>query len=701
MVGRIQVLILAAAWGVGLIGLFLLNRRYDLPHLLDWLVALARELTRSTPVGSAGLVRSAGGVILAAFIVVAWWGLGSLIVRLIAPRGGLGARALDWGARGLLGSAAWSTVWFFLGVAGLYRTPVAVAAVGVGTALAFLTWQRGRWSAPVEGRRPGTAVVLIVIVLGLALLAALAPPTGNDALLYHLALPKVFVSTGALVVAPDNIASYFALGVEMHAVWALLLGVPASQRLGEATAGAMFWVFAVLVVLVTYGWARERRLDRSWSTLAALTVAAIPSVYFVTAGQSVDVAVAGYSALAIFAVGRWWVTLDSRWLLLMAAGVGAALSSKLTAAALILPLVMVVLLRGLTAGAAPGGFGARGVVATGLGGLGLGILLASPWYIRNWIMTGSPIFPFFPTVWPGDAPGWDVGRARLYEALLTIYGRSSTAFDYLLSPFYVSIAAQPELPRDYDGVLGVTFLLGAPVVAWAFRRRLLDVELRLAALVSVAMFVLWLLGSQVLRYLLLAMPPLAVVIAAAAAAASAEYGPGVGRLLRGLLLGAAAANALVVVAWFAELDPLQVVLGGESRERFLARRLDYYAYYQVINRTLPPDARIWLISTRRDTYHLERPYFADYLFGDYTLNQWIRETRDATTLQARARALGVTHLLIRHDVLFDSARSVLVDESGPREENLTRLELLRALLTQETRLVMGGTKFWLIELPRS
>ena len=143
MVGRIQVLILAAAWGVGLIGLFLLNRRYDLPHLLDWLVALARELTRSTPVGSAGLVRSAGGVILAAFIVVAWWGLGSLIVRLIAPRGGLGARALDWGARGLLGSAAWSTVWFFLGVAGLYRTPVAVAAVGVGTALAFLTWQRG------------------------------------------------------------------------------------------------------------------------------------------------------------------------------------------------------------------------------------------------------------------------------------------------------------------------------------------------------------------------------------------------------------------------------------------------------------------------------------------------------------------------------------------------------------------------------
>lgn len=79
----------------------------------------------------------------------------------------------------------------------------------------------------------------------------------------------------------------------------------------------------------------------------------------------------------------------------------------------------------------------------------------------------------------------------------------------------------------------------------------------------------------------------------------------------------------------------------------------------------------------------------------------MRETRDTTELKARVRALGVTHLLIRHDVLLDYGRSVLVDESRPRDENLARLEQLRALLTQETRLLMGGPKFWLIELPRS
>src|SRR5262249_19641544 len=149
-----------------------------------------------------------------------------------------------------------------------------------------------------------------------------------------------------------------------------------------------------------------------------------------------------------------------------------------------------------------------------------------------------------------------------------------------------------------------------------------DVELRLAALVAGAMFVLWLMGAQVLRYMLASMPALAV--ATAAGAAAVEWGAGSSRLLRGLLLGAVTASPLVTVAWFAELNPLAVVLGGEARERFLARRLDHYAYYESINRELPLVARIWLVNTQRDTYHLERPYLADYLFGAYTLTEWVR-----------------------------------------------------------------------------
>jgi hypothetical protein len=692
-----------AVWGVALLVLFLLNRHHDLAHLPAWLAAFGRALVGHSPVGTEGLIQSSGGVIVAGLVVVAWWGLGSFILRLLLPGSSLGAPALDLSARGLLGAGTWSTIWFFLGLANLYHPSVAMAAVGVGLGFAVSAWRRELPASAAEGSRPRVATALIVLVLGLGSVAAIAPPTANDALMYHLALPKAFIDRGALGEVPYNMASYFPLGVEMHVLWAMLLGRLGSPRIGEVAAGATLAAFGPLVVLVTYGWARARRLDRTWSALAALAVAAIPSVYFVIAGQGVDVAVAGYAALAVLAAGRWWATLESGWLRLIAVAVGMALSAKLSAVAVIVPLTLAVLLRGVLverAGRSAGGPSAVATVTAGLGGLGAGILLASPWYVRTWIWTGSPLFPLYSTLWPGHAPGWDGGRAELLDALLQVYGRSSSVLDYVLSPFYVSVLAQPELPGHYEGVLGPAFLVGAPLVVWAFRRRYLDVDLRLACLVAGGMFVLWLVGSQVVRYLLVAMPPMAVSIAAASAAATESWGTRAGRLLRGLFLATAVANALVVTAWFVELNPLPAVLGGEPREVFLGRRLDSFPYYEVINEHLPPGARVWLIDTQRDTYYLERPYFADYLFGTYTIGQWIREARDPAEVRGRARALEITHLFVRHDRLLDYERSAVVDDAQPREVNLARLEMLRAFLFQGTRLVRDGRKFWLIELTR-
>ena len=57
----------------------------------------------------------------------------------------------------------------------------------------------------------------------LALVGALAPPTAKDTLLYHFAVPKAFVAQDSNAFVEGNIASYLALGGEMHNVWAMLL----------------------------------------------------------------------------------------------------------------------------------------------------------------------------------------------------------------------------------------------------------------------------------------------------------------------------------------------------------------------------------------------------------------------------------------------------------------------------------------------
>jgi len=463
-------------------------------------------------------------------------------------------------------------------------------------------------------------------------------------------------------------------------------------------ASAALFLFAPLLVMTVYGWARERGADHAWALLAAAAIAWIPSTYDVAASAYVDLALAAYTALAVRAFGRWWVS--ARWgpLAWLALGIGGALSIKLSAAFLLLPVALLGLLHALGAGTRDGADGrpTTALVAAGLtGALALGVAIAAPWYLRNWARTGSPLFPFYLDLWPARAPGWDVERSRLYASLFSLYGDVSGPLDYLWTPLRLAVTAQPDQPPHYDGVLGITFLFALPLLVWAMWRRRLDVELRLALLLSGCLFVFWLFSSQQLRYLLPAAPALAVGIAVAG---SGLVAPG-RRLLGALVLAAAALGLPVIAAWFLMLDPTRVVLGGEPREAYLARRLDYYPYYQVVNRELAPTATVWLIDMRRDTYHLERPAFSDFIFEDYTLTRYVREATSVEEIRARVRAAGITHLLVRHDILFDYARSPIVDESRPREENVAKLELMRAFFTQGTRLMKGDGKFWLIELP--
>lgn len=698
---RIGIAAVASAWWLALAWAFLSNRGDDVGRLPSLVPAALSELLHGPVLGRAGL-QSLIGVALAACIGLAWYGLGDVIVRRLPPSTGAEARepVMAVAERGLAGAAAWSLIWFFLGLLPLYRVSIAVIALLVGLGLGAFAMARCPRSRDRIVRSLGWTVLgLVVSGQALALLAALAPPTAKDTLLYHFALPKAWIAAGRAIEVPYNIAGYYPLGVEMHAVWAMLLGRPLGVRAAEAAAGATVFLFAPLLGMTVYGWARERGADRAGALLGAAMIAWIPTAYDVAASAYVDLALAGYTALAMRGFGRWWVTVGWGPLAWLALGIGGALSIKLSAAFLLLPLALLGLLHALGAGGRDGADArpTTALVAAGLvGALALGVAIAAPWYLRNWARTGSPLFPFYLDLWPAHAPGWDLERSRLYATLFSLYGDVSGPLDYAWTPLRLAVTAQPDQPSYYDGVLGITFLFALPLLVWVVWRRRLDVELQLALLLSGCLFVFWLFSSQQLRYLLPAAPALAVGIAVAAAGLTR---PG-RRFVGALVLAAAALGLPVVAAWYLMLDPTRVVLGGEPRETYLTRRLDYYPYYEVVNRELPPTAMVWLIDMRRDTYHLERPAFSDFIFEDYTLTRYVREAASVDDIRARARAAGITHVLVRHDILFDYARSPIVDERRPREENTSRLELMRAFFTQGVRLVKGDAKFWLIALPR-
>src|SRR4029078_2987363 len=100
---------------------------------------------------------------------------------------------------------------------------------------------------------------------------------------------------------------------------------------------------------------------------------------------------------------------------------------------------------------------------------------------------------------------------------------------------------------------------------------------------------------------------------------------------------------------FCQRAPLRVVLGGESRDAFLTRNLDYYPYYALLNTETPTDSRGWLVNMRRDTYDLERAAVSDYLFEDWTLRQMVGESRNTAELRAKIAAMNIQYILSRND----------------------------------------------------
>ncbi len=646
------------------------------------------------PMFGVGIIDSLAGGLAAFLVLLAWFGTGTFISRFIKlPQAEGHSHVLELVRAIAIGAGAWSLVWFFLGLAGQYSRPAAAACVIAGVFLTVLGLRRVR-EARTESRVPECTglfdkflLLLIAVPVLLALISAAAPPIAKDTLLYHFSVPKAYIVQGSNAYIQGNIASYLSLGTEMHVVWARLLGSVYSERAGEIAGSVVIWTFFPLLLAAVFGWAREAGISRRYALIAVLMVASIPTAYHVASSGYIDVSLALFVTLAIYSLSRWWRQPSASAAICVAIFLGAALCIKLTTVFVIAAFALIVLLRARNA------VNSGKLIASGFGALILAGAIASPWYLRTWAATESPVFPFYMSIWPGKADGWDVERSNLFQSMNSQYGGADVdKTRYLTAPFLVSVAAQPEEPKNYDGVLGVAFLIGLPLLLFALWKLDLPLEAKIAAGVAGVMFLFWVFSSAQLRYLLPIAPSLAIAIAAAAEAS--------GRQLRGIaqyaLTAAAFFAILTTAAWFCQKAPLRVALGGQERDAYLAEHLDYFSLYDWVKKNTPPDSRVWLINMRRDTYNIDRPVFSDYLFEDWTFRKLLWESNDKNDLLSKITAMGVKFVLTRHDFLLDPERTTIFDEKRSASENDAKLRLAKQFLLDKDCVNKVDAKFSLI-----
>jgi hypothetical protein len=474
--------------------------------------------------------------------------------------------------------------------------------------------------------------------LALIFVAALAPPTAWDALVYHLTGPRLFIEAGRVVHSIDLPYLGFPQLGEMQFTLGMLL-------VGDGTTSLLHFGYGLLGLVVTAGLARRVFGDNA-AWLAVALLASVPTFLSLMSRAYVDVTLLFYTTSACYAFVRWResrtqgeTSASPGWLLMMGAFCGFGAGVKYTAVAI--PLAL-----GLSLAWASRHDGLR-AVAGRLVQLGaVCVILTLPWLLENWLTTGNPLYPFF-----FQGAYWDAWRAWWYDRPGS--GLATTApWRLALAPLEATVLGT-EGGEPYDATIGPLLLVAAPllVVAW----RSLKAEER--AITGYLLFffgvnyALWLAGMArsallVQTRLLLPVFGIAAVLGAAGLDRLATLRRpqlDVGWLVRAVMSLTLALLLFSTLAAFLRSNPLPVALGLESRDDYLARRLGvYHLAIKEVNE-LPAGSRVVFLWEPR-SYACRVDCWPDALLDRFLHLTYLYPDADAI---AKAWAAdGVTHVLL-------------------------------------------------------
>ncbi|HKY84098.1 MAG TPA: hypothetical protein VJ160_04640 [Anaerolineales bacterium] len=614
-----------------------------------------------SPDGLRSILAAVGDLLLAAIVI----GLGGGIGRRLAGHGGRNhasflvvQAALGLGCLALLILLLLSTS-LLSSASGWALVVLLLLLFGKSSLHWFGSWAALKSFRPVNWME-GAAALAVAALLGMALIEAAAPPVHFDALVYHLDLPQRFLAAHSLSTPTDNLYWGLPLTGEMLYTLAMALGRPQTATV-LGFAAALLTGAGVFVLAAEFG-----RLA-GWAALLALFAA--PSLAASSGWGYVDWWAALYGFALIAIVIRVDASSPSRQAILAGAMAGFAGGVKYTAAIALPAGFMAICI------AAPNRRGLR----LGLLFLATGLLVLSPWLLKNAVATGAPLYPYFgggegirQAGLVGSVPAPPLGQSLFVPLAATLLGyEKATGFASDIGPLLVAL-----LP-------GLALLPGST------RRQFLPVGAYL-----LTGWLLWAAASQLsgllvqTRLYFVLLPAWALLAGGGfAGLARVSLGPvRVGRVVGALIALVVGLSLYREVAASVQANPGSAVLAIETRDEYLTRRLGGYYAAQLRMADLPPASRTLMLWEPRGFYCWPA------CIPDAWIDQWYVARRTLGSPQAIRQAWasqGMTHLLL-FNAGMDYVRN---NDQRYSEEDWAELDELLQGLTPVEKIGGGYTLF--------
>ncbi len=534
-----------------------------------------------------------------------------------------------------------------LGLAGQAR-PMAIW--GLICALGVLSWLIGFTrekpnlfpKKPVLSLHGCLAIGITLLFIVSATIAAAAPPGTLewDTLSYHFAVPKTWLRAGRIHFIPYDHHSNFPFTLQLGYMAMLAAGSEAAAK----------WLHTLCGLALTISiYASTRRLlpsAKSAPLIAAIVFLGTPMVFWELTVAYVDIATTLFvwMSLSILLLlssteGQESPSASQRMQLLVLSAVlmGCALGTKMT---------VLVFWGMIIVGMLAYGFFVRrkqvdiAIKHAGLWG-GIGLLVGSPWYIKTWLYTGSPVYPYFYGIFGGRY--WTPEHAARYAADQAAFGLGKKPVDALLAPWNLVneallVGQRPWIFTEYVQFgLAPTVVIGLVALLW------IRPKLRYEA-IEILMFgfgigASWFVLMQQTRYLLPGLPCAAVGCALAFAGARKSF-----KLTF-------TAVSVICLLWTLSLgiplatDGWSTIVGAKSRQDLVTRRLGPLAQASFwINENTSRAAKVVLFDEVRG-YYIDR----EVLWGEpnhaHELLPW-KTYSDSAALATDLKRRGFTTILI-------------------------------------------------------
>lgn len=516
---------------------------------------------------------------------------------------------------------------------------------------------------------------LLVLIISVLILSCV-PPVSRDALIHHLAIPKLYLKHGGMFQIPQLPYSYYPMNLDLLYLISLYLKNDIAPK----------WIhfsFALLTGVLLFRYLRKT-VGTTYGLFAVIFFLSTPVIVRLSITAYVDLGLVFFSTASLMVLLRWLDDGGRMWhLVLSGIFCGLAMGTKYNG---IVPFVVLSLfvpyLSSRSLSPVPGRT-VKAISSTAVFAL-TALVVFSPWMIRNYVWTGNPIYPLYDS-WFNDPIHHAGSPIGTFAFRSLVHGESW--LEIALLPLRVFFQGQDGNPKYFDGKMN-PFLLILPVMAFFSSSNLSSLrkrELKIFGFFSALLLLITLFSSEMrIRYITPIIPPLAILsvfgcrnflewtekLKERAARVS-------GKSLVLLCVGLALLwNGAYVFQQYRIVDPIPYLRGRVSRDAYIERFRPEYPVLVFANKNLPSDARILFLFLGERGYYCDREYLLDMRDKRSLIQGLVKNGRGPDDVWAGLREKGITHLLINLAIFDRWAK-----ESFTREE----MAILRSFFGERTK----------------